>query len=159
MPREPDSESPSRAERDEVRGRIFRHDDGLGVGPPLVSLATRLAGPTMIALENAGVLGRSSAATPAQALGSMPGHRPMRDAAFQLLAWFGWVEKSGPHLHATPRGLFAFGSSRAWAYGVPVSYLPLLARVDELIFGADPGALFVRDAAGHDSHVPRAPRA
>jgi len=137
-------ELPSTDDINDPVNQVRHHLDGL------------LAGPTVIALKNAGVLDRFSEANPALDLGSISGDRAALDAAFELLQSFGWVQKRGPHLEATPRGLFAFASSRAWAYGVPVSYLPLLSRLDELIFGEDPGALFARDAKGNETHVQRA---
>ncbi|MDX1395404.1 MAG: class I SAM-dependent methyltransferase [Gemmatimonadota bacterium] len=67
---------------------------------------------------------------------------------FEELGWF--TERNGT-FRFTDRGLFF--ARRASAYGVTVSYLPTLRRLDELIFG-DP--LAVRSAPdGPETHVDR----
>ena len=45
----------------------------------------------------------------------------------------GWAEWAGSHVVLTDFGAYAL--RRALAFGVPVSYLPLFGRIDELLFG------------------------
>ncbi|OFM82183.1 class I SAM-dependent methyltransferase [Weeksella sp. HMSC059D05] len=49
------------------------------------------------------------------------------------LAQLGWFDKKGKNFQFTPVGLFF--ARRATAYGVTVSYLPLFAQLNELLFG------------------------
>lgn len=63
----------------------------------------------------------------------------------------GWFTKEGESYEFTPKGLFF--ARRASAYGVTVSYIPTLARLDELLFG---NALVLKNTSGGDEkHVDR----
>jgi len=69
-----------------------------------------------------------------------------------FLTWLGWFTLKKDTYRFTDKGLFF--ARRASAYGVTVSYLPMLRNVDELIFG-DPN--FLRDTAPgeKEKHVDR----
>lgn len=87
-------------------------------------------------------------------LGALEGHPERLRAAFELLAGAGWVRLEGDQrVVLTELGAYARG--RALAYGVPVSYLPLFRRVDELLFG-DPRRVFERAPGEPEPHVDRA---
>ncbi|HKO90429.1 MAG TPA: hypothetical protein VJU61_04720, partial [Polyangiaceae bacterium] len=66
-------------------------------------------------------------------LSRLQGNQRRLGVAFQLLADVGWIELEEGRAQLTQKGQYA--SRRAWAYGVPVSYLPLFGRLDELLFG------------------------
>ena len=69
-----------------------------------------------------------------------------------FLCWLGWFHCKNRTYSFTDKGLFF--ARRASAYGVTVSYLPMLRHVDELIFG-DPH--FLRDVSPGEpeKHVDR----
>lgn len=71
--------------------------------------------------------------TPWLDVSRLQGNRQRLGVAFQLLADAGWVELDKSRARLTSKGKYA--ARRAWAYGVPVSYLPLFGRLDELLFG------------------------
>ena len=74
-------------------------------------------------------------------------------AAFDVLAQAGWVRWRGTYAGLTDLGAYAL--RRAPAFGVPVSYLPLFERLDELLFGD--AERFWRRAPGEpEAHVDRA---
>jgi len=73
----------------------------------------------------------------------------------RLLAMFaelGWFAEQNGTFRFTDEGLFF--ARRASAYGVTVSYLPTLRRLDELLFG-DPNILRPGSADGPEIHVDR----
>lgn len=72
------------------------------------------------------------------------------EQVLSALGRLGWFTSVGDHFQFTDKGLFF--ARRATAYGVTVSYLPLFARLEDLVFG-DPAAL--RTASGVEQHVDR----
>lgn len=68
---------------------------------------------------------------------------------FETLSALEWVDESGTF---SDKGRIAL--SQAGAYHYPVTYLPTLTRVEELLFG-DPAGLRMRNAAQEESHVDR----
>lgn len=69
-----------------------------------------------------------------------------------ILTYLGWFEKSGDSYQFTDKGLFF--ARRASAYGVTVSYIPTLRKLDKFIFG-DP-TIFRSTGIGNDEiHVDR----
>jgi hypothetical protein len=66
-------------------------------------------------------------------LRQLRGQRRQLRVAFELLRHVGWVELDGGRVRLTSKGRYA--APRAWAYGVPVSYLPLFGQLDQLLFG------------------------
>lgn len=73
-------------------------------------------------------------------------------AAFELLRDVGWVELEGTQVELTAKGRYA--APRAWAYGVPVSYLPMFGQLDELLFG-EHGRVLRQVPGGTEAHVDR----
>ncbi|WP_340073975.1 class I SAM-dependent methyltransferase [Leptobacterium sp. I13] len=65
---------------------------------------------------------------------------------------FGWFTKKNGTYQFTEKGLFY--AKRASAYGVTVSYIPTLRRLDDLIFG-DPFILKKLSTKGKEAHVDR----
>ncbi len=77
------------------------------------------------------------------------------DSFGRLLAMFtdlGWFTERNGTLRFTDKGLFF--ARRASAYGVTVSYVPTLRRLDDLLFG-DPGVLMPERQGGPERHVDR----
>ncbi len=70
-----------------------------------------------------------------------------------ILVYFGWFEKVGDTYQFTETGLFY--ARRASAYGVTVSYIPMLRRLEELLFG-QPQAVLEHDPDSPETHVDRA---
>lgn len=69
-----------------------------------------------------------------------------------MLAKLGWFNIVSESYQFTEKGLFF--AKRASAYGVTVSYIPTLRKLDDLIFG-DPCILKAPDAHGEERHVDR----
>jgi SAM-dependent methyltransferase len=69
-----------------------------------------------------------------------------------ILSAFGWFEKKGKSYEFTDTGLFF--ARRASAYGVTVSYIPTLRKLDQLIFGNP--TLLQSEGAAIENHVDRA---
>jgi hypothetical protein len=85
-------------------------------------------------------------------LAHVSGDRTRISAAFEVLGNAGWVRHGGRFVTLTPKG--AHASARAWAFGVPVSYVPLFARIDTLLFG-DASTLWPRGPSEPERHVDR----
>jgi hypothetical protein len=66
-------------------------------------------------------------------LSQLRGQQKQLRLAFELLRDVGWVELEGPLARLTTKGRYA--ATRAWGYGVPVSYLPMFGQLDALLFG------------------------
>jgi hypothetical protein len=91
-------------------------------------------------------------AAPRLELRALRGQERRLRAAFELLSDAGWVELDGSSVTLTDKGRYA--APRAWAYGVPVSYLPLFGRLDELLFG-DHQRLLHQVPGKPEAHVDR----
>jgi hypothetical protein len=74
-------------------------------------------------------------------------------AAFEVLAQAGWFRFRGANAVCTDLGAYAL--RRAPAFGVPMSYLPLFERLDELLFG-DAERFWQRTPGDAEAHVDRA---
>lgn len=70
----------------------------------------------------------------------------------QFLARMGWFEEHNESFRFTPKGLFF--AQRASAYGVTVSYIPLLREMDELLYG-NPHILRDLPEGSPEAHVDR----
>ena len=70
-----------------------------------------------------------------------------------IFVHFGWFSREGDVYQFTDKGLFF--ARRASAYGVTVSYIPTLRKLDELIFG-NPRILKEASTADKEAHVDRA---
>lgn len=89
---------------------------------------------------------------PVLELGRVQGHQPRLRSAFELLRDVGWIELDGTRAELTAQGRYA--APRAWAYGVPVSYLPMFAQLDELLFG-EHGRVLRQVPGAPEAHVDR----
>ncbi|HWF08096.1 MAG TPA: hypothetical protein VG297_06520 [Bryobacteraceae bacterium] len=90
-----------------------------------------LVGPAMVALARKSIL-KDLLNGPVE-LKSMDGNQSGLAALFDLLAGCGWVERESGRIALTAAGRYA--ASIAAAYGVTVSYLPMLSVVSTLLFG------------------------
>jgi len=70
-----------------------------------------------------------------------------------FLTYLGWFAKRGANYQFTDKGLFF--ARRATAYGVTVSYLPMLSQMKKLLFG-DAEKIRTDDGGIHEIHVDRA---
>ena len=111
-----------------------------------------LVGPIMVALKDAGVFERIVAAGGSAKIVDLNGDADRLKAAFRILAQQEWAVVQGESLSLTAAGTYA--ASKAWSYGTPVSYAPLMAALPELLYG-DPAKVFARDECGHERHVRR----
>ncbi|QLE49260.1 class I SAM-dependent methyltransferase [Nostoc sp. C057] len=111
-----------------------------------------LVGPTMVSLAMANVFEQIDPKTHTLDIEQLTGNQKHLLEAFEILALQGWVVIQGRQVQFIGTGLYAI--SRAYAYGVTVSYLPTFEKVPELLFG-NPAILSGRDTDGHETHVNR----
>lgn len=123
-----------------VRRQILDHLNGFVVGP------------TMVALSMAKIFDQIDPISSNLDLNQFKSCLEPLQLAFDLLSLEGWAHRSGSSVQITQAGLYAI--SRAYAYGVTVSYLPTFLKVQELLFG-DTSSLWENDADGHELHVDR----
>jgi len=105
--------------------------------------------PPLLALDSIGLLdsaGRDGVAD----LSSLP--QPARRQIVRMLAAKGWAQGEDSALDFGPEGRFL--AERVRIAATTASYRPMLGRMADLLFG-DVGAVFARDAAGHETHVDR----
>ncbi len=117
----------------------------------LAHLSGHLVAPIMSVLARRGFLG-----PPAESRLPDPAAEGNRDAllhAFAILACQGWAAIDGEKARLTPAGLLAAACARQYWY--PVSYLPMIRRVPQLLFG-DAAAFWAERAAAEESYVDRA---
>jgi acyl transferase domain-containing protein len=76
----------------------------------------------------------------------------VRQEVVSLLSVLGWLTGSTRHYQLTAAGEFMF--ERGMNLGLAESYRPMLAAIDDLIFG-DAEGVFALDANGHEMHVDR----
>jgi hypothetical protein len=93
-----------------------------------------------------------SGTPPVLDLAQVAGNARRVRTAFELLRDVGWVELEGTQVELTAKGRYA--APRAWAYGVPVSYLPMFGQLDELLFG-EHGRVLQQVPGGTELHVDR----
>jgi hypothetical protein len=109
--------------RDAGSGKIYdqirAHADGV------------LVGPAMAALERGGIF-KQLREGPVE-MKNVPANPIYTPWMFDLLATQGWITLDRDRLRLTQSGLYA--ANIATAYGVTVSYLPLLAVIGTLLFG------------------------
>jgi hypothetical protein len=129
-----------------VTQRLAAALDGNLLGPVAVELHRRLSLEQPAERERPGYLAVSEARR----------FEPEGDrlkAAFDVLVTAGWAEWAGSQVALTEFGTYAM--RRALAFGVPVSYLPLFGRIDELLFG-DAERVWHRQAGEPENLVDRA---
>ncbi|KYC38601.1 hypothetical protein WA1_36075 [Scytonema hofmannii PCC 7110] len=77
---------------------------------------------------------------------------PVQKVLQEILLCLGWVRMNSGTLILTETGGFLV--ERALMMGVTASYGPMLARMEQLLFG-DAGAVLLHDKDGHESHLER----
>lgn len=77
---------------------------------------------------------------------------PVRIGLTRLLQARGWAKVHGRHMEPTDAGKFLL--QRIPGAGTILSYRPMLARIDDVIFG-DCQSVFARDQDGNEGHVDR----
>ena len=126
-------------EADEIKEQILLHIEGVLVGPTLVLLGMRNM------FHKYFMETRFRAEEFHQDAESF-------DALLGILADLNWFTVSNGNYQFTDKGLFF--AKRASAYGVTVSYIPTLRKIDELIFG-DANALRHHSSSETEIHVDR----
>ncbi len=127
-------------EEEEVRQQVLGHIEGI------------ILGPTIVRLGMSGMFHKyfmETRFTPDEFHQDPESFMRLLD----IFVYFDWFQKKGEAYQFTEKGLFF--AKRASAYGVTVSYLPTLRKLDELIFG---NPLLLRNP-GEDAteiHVDRA---
>lgn len=124
----------------EIEEQILTHIEGV------------ILGPTIVQLGISGMFHKYFMETRFKPEEFHENHQEF-DELLNILANFGWFNVKNGTYEFTPLGLFF--AKRASAYGVTVSYIPTLRKLDDLIFG---NPLILRNqAAGSDEvHVDRA---
>lgn len=124
----------------QVRQQIFTHIEGIFIGPTIVKLGM------------SGMFNKYFMQTRFCAEEFHENHEEFAQL-LDILADIGWFNKRNGTFEFNPFGLFF--AKRASAYGVTVSYIPMLRKLDELIFGNP--LIFKRATTDSDeTHVDRA---
>lgn len=123
----------------EVRTQMLRHIEGI------------ITGPTIVHLGMGGMFHKYFMEASFRAEEFHKDPESFR-AILDFLAESGWFVQKNQTYRFTDKGLFF--AQRAAAYGVTVSYIPMLRKLDELLFG-DPGALFDVPEGAPERHVDR----
>lgn len=101
-----------------VKEQVNHHLDGLVVAPAMVALArSDLCNSTGNAIS----------------LDKIKGNKKVLSLMFELLVSVGWMTRWDDQFAWTAAGGFA--ASKAYTYGITVSYLPTFANLAELLFG------------------------
>ena len=128
------------AERNTPGWEMTRHLEGLLAGPMLVALGMHNFSSKWV--SDTGSLVDSARLE----------EYPMLRSALHLLTKINWLYGMEGRYCFTEEGLFFL--KRASAYGVTVSYLPMFARISDLLFG-DPAVLWYPSKDGLETHVNR----
>lgn len=132
--------NPQDLEHEELLEQLRLHLDGC------------LIGPILIALTMQEVWQEFDRAKDGLELDSLAAHSNRLMLACDVLSAQGWLAKQGQRVYLTPVGKFA--ASKAFAYGVTVSYLPTFQKLRELLWG-NPTAIWQRMPDGRETHVDR----
>jgi hypothetical protein len=127
---------------DVVQKQILLHIEGMILGPVLVALGMR------------GLLERYGEEQREIAIADFGGNQERFRPVFQLFQHLSWIEPDGDGEAGRLTNAGLFHLSRASAYGVTVSYLPMFDRVEGLLFG-DPGQLWNIETGQPEIHVNR----
>ena len=126
-------------QNDPIKYQILKHVEGYVVGPTTVLLG-------MNGMFHKYFMEASFSPDEFHTMGNAFHH------LLEIFVSLGWFTKQGSNFKFTDKGLFF--AKRASAYGVTVSYIPMLRQLEDLVFG-NPRILW--DARSeHESHVDRA---
>lgn len=125
---------------DEVSQQILKHIEGA------------LIGPTIVRLGMGGMFHKyfMEASFTAEEYHEFPEHF---SRLLSFFAYLGWFSEKNKAFRFTDKGLFF--ARRASAYGVTVSYSPMLRNLEEMLFG-DPKRLREVQSGEEEKHVDRA---
>lgn len=128
------------AQEKNIQGQILKHIEGCIIGPVIVYLGMT------------GMFHKYFMETSFQAA-EFHKNSENFEVILDFLTHLGWFKKTGNNYKFTETGIYF--AKRAASYGVTVSYLPLLNKMDELLFG---NASKIREISeGEDEiHVDRA---
>ncbi|WP_378183768.1 class I SAM-dependent methyltransferase [Aquimarina sp. SS2-1] len=123
----------------EIQHQIFKHIEGI------------LVGPTIVHLGMGGMFHKyfMEASFRADEYHRFP---ESFDIILTFLSYLGWFHKSNDNYSFTEKGLFF--AKRATAYGVTVSYIPMFRQMDALLFD-DPNVLWNTGKNEDETHVDR----
>ncbi len=130
-----------------IRQQIVSHLDGNVLGPTVIALKDRAPD------GRDSVLDQLDSAEGYVDVSLLEGRSGGLTAAFRLLERKGWITSSGNRVALTEKGRYA--AKRGWSYGVPTSYSPTYAAIEELLFG-DPEVLRQGAPGDPEVHVDRA---
>ena len=122
-----------------IQEQVLTHIEGIIVGPTIVQLGIT------------GMFHKYFMETRFRSEEFHENHQEF-DQLLQILADLGWFNVINGAYEFTDYGLFF--AKRASAYGVTVSYIPTLRKIDELIFG-DPLILSNAESGSDELHVDR----
>ncbi len=128
------------SQEERIRHQVLKHIEGIIVGPTIVHLG-------MSGMFHKYFMEASF--KPEEFHSDAESFRKILDI-FTDLNWF--IKKNGTY-QFTEAGLFF--AKKASAYGVTVSYIPTLRKLDDLIFG-NPRILWDQETSGPEIHVDRA---
>lgn len=124
----------------DVYWQVLDHLDGLLLGPIMVNLAMK------------GFFNWFSTDEYVLDYDTAQAKFPRLEIVVNLLETLGWVSRDKNSIVLTPQGSFA--TTKAFTYGIPISYLPTFAKMDCLLF-EDPMCIWTRTEDGNESHVDR----
>lgn len=143
-----DLDQPSHELGRTVRDRVVTMLEGLVAAP----LAVALARHRLVRIQGSGVQTQvGDEVVFSDRVGPID-RRRFRTEGFAAMRALGWMDEHTSHLTADGRLTIFYAS----AYAVTLSYLPLLRRVEELIFRhGEFATMFAPSASGHETHVDR----
>lgn len=127
-------------EEKEIQKQILKHIEGCIIGPVIVYLGMT------------GMFHKYFMETSFQAA-EFHKNSENFEVILDFLTYLGWFKKTGDNYKFTETGIYF--AKRAPSYGVTVSYLPLLNKMDELLFG-NPSKIREISDGEDEIHVDRA---
>jgi len=126
---------------DRLHQQLLNHLEGLLVAPIMVSLA----------MNN--IFSRFDPVTQKLSQSTLEPYQEYWDIFLEVLTLPNWIVKTEKDWQLTPQGIFA--TSKAYAYGVTISYLPLLTQLKTVLF-SQRNLLVEKTFDGKETHVDRA---